>query len=143
MDMIPIINLFNEWHSASTSRKIKAVIEANAKEGRDRAAYSAYGYLKSDDEKHTLVIDPETAGIIKRIFTLRSEGVTPRHIADILIAENILIPSDHYYQKIGKPNPKWTRHLWCNTTLRTILHNPVYLGHTTMMRTTSVSYNYK
>ena len=34
MDMMPIVNLFNEWHAASTSKKIKAVIEANAKAGK-------------------------------------------------------------------------------------------------------------
>ena len=33
MDMMPIVNLFNEWHAASTSKKIKAVIEANCKAG--------------------------------------------------------------------------------------------------------------
>ena len=26
MDMLPIMNVFNEWHAASTSKKIKAVI---------------------------------------------------------------------------------------------------------------------
>ena len=31
MDMMPIMNVFNEWHAANTSKKIKAVVEANAK----------------------------------------------------------------------------------------------------------------
>ena len=43
MDMMPIVNLFNEWHAASTSKKIKAVIEANAKSGRYRTTYAPYG----------------------------------------------------------------------------------------------------
>ena len=30
LDIMPIINLFNEWHSSSTSKKIKAVFEVNA-----------------------------------------------------------------------------------------------------------------
>ena len=33
MDMTPIMNVFNEWHAANTSKKIRAVIEANAREG--------------------------------------------------------------------------------------------------------------
>ena len=37
MEMMPVINLFNEWHASSTSKKIKAVIEANAREGRYKA----------------------------------------------------------------------------------------------------------
>ena len=34
LEMMPIINLFNEWHASSTSKKIKAVVEANAKAGK-------------------------------------------------------------------------------------------------------------
>ena len=39
LDMMPIVNLFNEWHAASTSKKIKAVIEANAKAGSYRRLF--------------------------------------------------------------------------------------------------------
>ncbi|MFR8294696.1 MAG: recombinase family protein [Ruminococcus sp.] len=34
MEMMPVINLFNEWHASSTSKKIKAVNLANAKAGK-------------------------------------------------------------------------------------------------------------
>lgn len=140
MEMMPIINLFNEWHCSSTSKKIKAVIEANAKAGRYKCSYPAYGYIKADDDNHTPVVDLEAAEIVRRIFKLRSQGVTPRHIADQLNADNIPIPSDYFYQKQGKVNPKFTRHLWCQTKLRTILNNPIYLGNMAMNRTTTVSY---
>ena len=33
LEMMPIVNLFNEWHSSSTSKKIRAVFLANAKAG--------------------------------------------------------------------------------------------------------------
>lgn len=140
MEMMPVINLFNEWHASSTSKKIKAVIEANAREGRYKSSYAAYGYTKADDEKHTPIIDPEAAEVVRRIFKLRSQGVTPRHIADQLNADSIPIPSDYFYQKQGKVNPKFTRHLWCQTTIRTILNNPIYLGNMAMNRTTTISY---
>ena len=140
MEMMPIINLFNEWHSSSTSKKIKAVIEANAKAGKYRTSCAAYGYIKADDDAHTPIIDPEAAEVVRRIFTLRSQGVTPRHIADKLNAEHIPIPSDYFYQKQGKVNPKFTRHLWCQSTIRQILINPIYLGNMAMNRTTTISY---
>ncbi len=47
---------------------------------------------------------------------------------------------DYFYQKQGKVNPKFTRHLWCQATLRQILSNPIYLGNMAMNRTTTVSY---
>ncbi len=39
LDMMPIVNVFNEWHSASTSKKIKAVFVANAKAGKFKATF--------------------------------------------------------------------------------------------------------
>lgn len=140
MEMMPVINLFNEWHASSTSKKIKAVNLANAKAGKYTCANAAYGYTKADDEKHTPIIDPEAAEVVRRIFKLRSQGMSPRAIGDQLNAENITIPSDYRCQKKGIVNTKYTRHLWTQVQIRQILDNPIYLGKLAMMRVTSVSY---
>ena len=34
MDMMPIMNVFNEWHAANTSKKIRAVLESNWRAGK-------------------------------------------------------------------------------------------------------------
>lgn len=140
MEMMPVINLFNEWHASSTSKKIKAVNLANVKAGKYTCANAAYGYTKADDEKHTPIIDPEAAEVVRRIFKLRSQGMSPRAIGDQLNAENIPIPSDYRCQKKGIVNTKYTRHLWTQVQIRQILDNPIYLGKLAMMRVTSVSY---
>lgn len=140
MEMMPVINLFNEWHASSTSKKIKAVNLANAKAGKYTCANAAYGYTKADDEKHTPIIDPEAAEVVRRIFKLRSQGMSPRAIGDQLNAENIPIPSDYRCQKKGIVNTKYTRHLWTQVQIRQILDIPIYLGKLAMMRVTSVSY---
>lgn len=140
MEMMPVINLFNEWHASSTSKKIKAVNLANAKAGKYTCANAAYGYTKADDEKHTPIIDPEAAEVVRRIFKLRSQDMSPRAIGDQLNAENIPIPSDYRCQKKGIVNTKYTRHLWTQVQIRQILDNPIYLGKLAMMRVTSVSY---
>lgn len=140
MEMMPVINLFNEWHASSTSKKIKAVNLANAKAGKYTCANAAHGYTKADDEKHTPIIDPEAAEVVRRIFKLRSQGMSPRAIGDQLNAENIPIPSDYRCQKKGIVNTKYTRHLWTQVQIRQILDNPIYLGKLAMMRVTSVSY---
>lgn len=140
MDMMPIVNLFNEWHAASTSKKIKAVIEANCKAGKYRATAAPFGYIKGDDENHLPVVDEPAASVVRRIFEMRSQGISPRHIADTLNEEKIPIPSDYYYARLGKPNPRRTSHLWCTERITTICKNPTYLGHLVQMRTTTVSY---
>lgn len=71
---------------------------------------------------------------------MRSQGISPRHIADMLNEEKILTPSDYLYAKQGKPNPRKTTHLWCTERVRKMLQNPTYLGHLVQMRTTTVSH---
>ena len=140
MDMMPIVNLFNEWHCASTSRKIRAVMVANAKAGKYKMTYACYGYIKSDDENHTPVIDPESAEVVRRIFTMRSQGCLYRYIADTLNSEHIPCPSDYHYNQVGFPVPALSRHLWCAETIGKILKNQTYLGHLVQQKFTSVSY---
>ena len=140
MDMMPIVNLFNEWHSASTSKKIRTVIEANAKAGKYRTTFAPYGYSKGTDEKKLPVVDEPAASIVRRIFAERSQGISPRHIADKLNEEKIPIPSDYQYAKLGKTNPRKTAHLWCTKSIKQIVRNPIYLGNLYMLRSTTVSY---
>ena len=141
MDLMPIMNLFNEWHAANTSKKVRSVLAQNAKDGKYIASYAAYGYLKGDDEKHTPVIDEPAAQVVRRIFELRATGITPTQIAKKLNAEGVPIPSDYRAQRLGKPNPyKNTFHYWSHVAVRNILGNPIYIGHLAQQRYTTVSF---
>lgn len=140
MDMMPIMNVFNEWHSANTSKKIRAVVEANAKAGKCKSAYAPYGYLKGTDEKHLPVVDEETAPIVRRIFEMRAQGMGKRKIAYTLTAEGIETPGDNKKRRLGRENLQNVTHCWNAQEVLNILHNPVYLGHLALLRQTTVSY---
>lgn len=140
LEMMPIINLFNEWHASSTSKKIKAVVEANAKAGKYGCKQAAYGYIKGDDEKHTPIINPETAPVVLSIFKMRAQGISPRHIADKLNEDGILNPTDYHYSRIGKEPTIAMRHLWSGATVKNILKNRIYLGQLAQLRRTTVSH---
>ena len=141
MDLMPIMNLFNEWHAANTSKKVRSVLAQNAKDGKYIASYAAYGYLKSDDEKHTPIIDEPAAKVVRRIFELRATGITPTQIAKILNADGVPIPSDYRAQRLGKPNPyKNTFHYWSHVAVRNILNNPIYIGHLAQQKFTTISF---
>ena len=140
LEMMPIINLFNEWHASSTSKKIKAVVEANAKAGKYGCKQAAYGYIKGDDEKHTPIINPETAPVVLSIFQMRAQGISPRHIADKLNEDCILNPTDYHYSRIGKEPTIAMRHLWSGATVKNILQNRIYLGQLAQLRRTTVSH---
>lgn len=140
MDMMPIMNVFNEWHAANTSKKLRAVFEANARSGKYKTNYPPYGYLKGTDKYCTPVVDPYSAGIVRRIFEMRAAGYNVKKIAKVLNDEHILVPSDYYYQLLGKPNPYQTSHLWSAGSVKRLLNNPVYIGNLVQLRTTTVSY---
>ena len=140
MDMMPIMNVFNEWHSANTSKKIRAVIETNARSGKYKTTFSSYGYDKGSDEKCTPVIDPEAAAVVRRIFDMRVTGMGYKSIAQVLNEEHILIPTDYKYKKLGKEIGRKSVHLWTTHTVRCILQNPIYIGTLVQLRNTTVSY---
>lgn len=140
MDMMPIMNLFNEWHAANTSKKIRAVMVANAKQGKYHAPIAAYGYLVSDTDDRRPVIDENTALNVRRIFKMRSEGASSPQIAKALNADKIITPSDYTYQRLGKPNPYVSTHLWSAGMVRDILNNPIYTGSVVNQKHTTISY---
>ena len=140
MDMLPIMNIFNEWHAANTSKKVRSVIEAGAKAGKYRAPKPSYGYLKGDDEFRTPVIDPYAADIVRRIFEMRAKGMSLLQICGVLNEEKILLPSDYCCQRTGQVNKATNDHLWGTGNVRHILNNEMYLGHLCQLKTTTVSY---
>ena len=143
MDMTPIMNVFNEWHAANTSKKIRAVIEANAKEGIYRCTYAPYGYIKGTDAKRLPVIDPEAAAYVRRIFEMRASGISPNRIAQTFNDESILPPADYKEAKFGIPNTRKSHHLWSSAVVKQIVTNPIYLGHLVQQKTKKISYKNK
>ena len=140
MEMMLIMNVFNEWHAANTSKKIRTVLKTNAREGKYHARKAPYGYVKSDTEKKTPIIDEEAAAVVKRIFEMRASGLSPHRIADALNAEGILNPSRYSMKKYGIVGRKENMGLWSFCAVNSILNNSTYLGHMAQQRWSSISY---
>lgn len=140
MDMMPIMNVFNEWHAANTSKKIRAVLKASQTSGKYTSSIYPYGYKAGTDENRTAVIDEEAATVVRRIFGWRAEGNSSRTIARKLTDEGIPNPATYFTKLDGG---KWNRPCkpyWWPSTVVDILSNPVYKGSTVQHKTTSVSY---
>lgn len=140
MEMMPIMNVFNEWHAANTSKKLRAVWKAKAKEGIFHGKKATYGYIKGTDKKRTFIIDEEVAPIVKRIFEMYASGNCPKRISEILNAEGIPSPGQYAFDKLGHKGKQGDRRLWGQITIAQILKNVVYIGHMQQLITTSVSY---
>lgn len=140
MDMMPIMNVFNEWHAANTSKKIRAVLEAKQRSGKYTSWSYPYGYKAGSDDNRTAIIDEEAAKVVRRIFDLRLQGNSVRIIARILTSENIPNPATYFTRADGKKSGRRCSPLWVPKTIMWILSNPTYIGDVIQHKTTSVSY---
>ena len=91
-DMIQFKTLINDWYSKDISRKVKSSVWARKDKGLFLASLAPYGYRKDPKDKNHLIIVPERAMIVKRIFTMIDNGKTYKYIADTLKKEKIYCP---------------------------------------------------
>jgi DNA invertase Pin-like site-specific DNA recombinase len=141
-DFSPMINFFNEWYLKSTSQKIRAVWQAKGKSGERLAVIPPYGYRKDEDNPKQLVIDEESAAVVRRIFRLSVDGFGPAQIARQLNGEHLLNPSAYKYEHgyLKKARACKDPYYWNTTTIHKILDAPEYLGMTINFKTFSKSY---
>ena len=140
MDMMPIMNVFNEWHAAHTSKKIRAVLEANWRKGKYTNWAYPYGYRAGTDENRTAIIDEEAAGVVRRIYDMRLQGNSARTIARTLTDEGIPNPAAHYTRLDGKKSERRGSPWWSPKTVADILRDETYIGTLTQHRTARFSY---
>ncbi len=140
VEMMPIQNVFNEWHAANTSKKVRAVRRAFAKEGVYIAKKASYGYKMGTDKKHTPIIDEEVAPIVRRIFEMYASGLSPSKICETLNLEGIPTPAIYASIKLGQKPKQKVMGFWSPITIREMLNKIIYLGHLPQLCWTSVSY---
>ncbi len=142
MEMLPFYNIFNEWYAAQTSKKIRAVWQSKAENGKRISSQVPYGYTKDPNNKDQWIIDETAAAIVRKIYALCLSGRGPSQIARQLEEEKILVPSA-YYDSLGKPHsvkvaPNSCQ--WDQATVVHILENRQYTGCTVNFKSTTVSY---
>lgn len=140
MDMMPIMNVFNEWHAANTSKKIRAVLEANWRAGRYTNWAYPYGYKAGDDEYRTAIVDEEAAKVVRRIYETRLQGNSARAIARALTDDGIPNPAAYYTRLDGKKSNRRCSPRWSAKTVTAILRDPTYIGRVTQHKTARFSY---
>ena len=145
-EFAPFKNLFNEWFVRDTSKKILAVVKAKAERGERVSTQIPYGYKKDPDVKGHLLIDEETAPIVRRIFELCAQGMGPTNIGNVLRDEKIFKPTIRRYHEqgvYGTVTHTDRPYGWTAETIGKMLKNEVYLGHTINCKTRVVSYKDK
>ena len=138
-----INGLINEWYLEDLSTNVRSVLDHKRKEGLFIGSFALYGYCKDPEAKGKLVVDPEAAEIVKRIFSMALSGIGAHKIARILNDEKVPSPTAykqmngiHYHIAAKNRNVG----LWSSPTVYQMLHNQTYAGNLVQGRHKKISY---
>lgn len=139
--MAPFQFAMNEVYLRDGSRKVKDVLRSKRENGQ-YCACPPYGYRKDPADKSRLAPDEQTAPIVQRIFERAAAGDSSRKIALDLNADGVIPPLKYrvlFRDDFSPQGAARASDLWNYTTVKRILKNPVYLGHTLLGKSRKVS----
>ena len=123
--LITIMASLAQQESESLSQNVKMGIQYRYQQGKVFVNHNHFlGYTK--DAQGNLVIEPEEAKVIKRIFYSYLNGMTMKQIADSLKADGILTG--------GKTKN------WRSSSVAKILKNEKYMGDALLQKTYTVDF---
>lgn len=138
--VVPLKNLMNETYSRDISKKVSSAIATKEKQGKFMGTWAPYGYSKSVDNKHKLVINDDTAPVVREIFSMRLEGIGYEIIAKTLNERKVPAPAAYLFQTGLTKAERYEKSLWRAWNIKEILNRKVYLGHLEQGKRTQQSY---
>lgn len=141
---VSITGFMNEQYAYKTSVDIRRTFDTKRKNGEFIGAFAPYGLKKRPDDKNSLMIDEEAAEVVRDIFHwFVDDGMSKSGIVKRLNELGIPNPAC-YKQKKGFKfcNPQIQKNdgLWCETTVRNILLNQMYIGDMVQGKQKVISY---
>ena len=130
MDITPFKNILNDMYSRDISKKVLAGRMTRSRQGKFCGGQPPLGLMRDPDEKGHLIIDSETAPVIRRIFELALNGWGCMRIAKQLMDDKVPITR-------VKANTECdvNYYSWSSARISHILRNPFYKGAHLVCRT--------
>ncbi len=123
MDIAPFKNILNDMYSRDISKKVLAGRMTRSRQGKFCGGQPPLGLMRDPDDNGHLIIDPETAPTIRRIFDLALDGMGNMRICKVLMEERIPITR----MQTGT-DCDVNYYAWSGSRISTILRNPFYKG---------------
>ena len=123
MDIAPFKNILNDMYSRDISKKVLAGRMTRSRQGKFCGGQPPLGLMRDPDDNGHLIIDPETAPVIRRIFDLALDGFGNMKICKVLMEERIPITR----MQTGT-DCDVNYYAWSGSRISTILRNPFYKG---------------
>ena len=120
-----------EYFNGKAIDKIRSEFITNRQnhfeEGTLTHRQAKYGYSLSEDRRN-LVFNPESAQVVKLIFQMYLEDMKIPEIARALDVQGVQTPQ----VQMAKKKRSRTKNKWQDSTIRSILKNPLYIGKCTL-----------
>ena len=120
-----------EYFNGKTIDKIRSEFITNRQnhfeEGTLTHRQAKYGYALSEDRRN-LVLNPESVQVVKLIFQMYLEDMKIPEIARALDVQGVQTPQ----VQMAKKKRSRTKNKWQDSTIRSILKNPLYIGKCTL-----------
>lgn len=143
-EFAPIKNLFNEWYARDISKKRRISYKIKGNSGIPIGP-PPYGYILRPDGSGLWDIDEDAAAVLRKIASLRLDGLGTNQIAEWLTEHKILTPVA--YKKLKgqttRHKPNENPYLWKNASIYKLLTMQEYCGDVINFKTYSKSYKNK
>ncbi|MDO5396656.1 MAG: recombinase family protein [bacterium] len=139
-DMTPFKAVFNDMYAKDISRKVRTALNTKKENGLFIGSAAPYGYKKDPSNKGHLIVDEETAVIVKRIFSMYLSGAAKLGIANQLSLEHIPTPSE---SKNLTATQRVNKGVWNENIIHVILSNPTYIGNLAQNKSRKINYKIK
>ena len=117
-------NLVYQQYSQDLSQKVKGAMHMKMAKGR-YVTHCPYGYKKQPGVKHKMILDPETAPIVREIFLSAIAGKKTTEIATMLNERHILTPMA--YKKLSRKGME-NDAMWSHQAVLRIIKDYKYTG---------------
>lgn len=123
--------LLYDLYSRDLSRKVRSAKRQRAEKGKFLSPFAPFGFVKDPADKNRLLIDPEAAQIVRRIFHMMASGQSADEIARVFNDE--LIPTPMIYKRrAGCSRTVWPciheDNFWTRNYIDRILRDERYIG---------------
>ena len=139
--IVPLKNMINEAYAADISKKVRAQQNQAMRDGEFVGGRPPYGYRKDPDNCHRLLVNEDTAPIVRQIFQWTIDGVALNVIVKRLNEGGVMTPG-YYLASIGLITSKklMGSGKWQTWTVGKILADEVYTGDMVQGKHTSVGH---
>lgn len=135
---VPIKNVINSMYARDLSKKSASALRLKQLNGEFIGGPAPFGYVKSKEDKHILVVDPEAAEVVKLIFKMKMQHMSNMSIARKLFEMGIPTPSKYKYDKGLVRNDRYANMIyWREITVKNILGSEMYIGNMVQGKTKS------